>query len=171
MTGREKDYWIFGRYGKKNQAHPRVVSLLQHVYRLDFKILPKLSKIPLILSEYHNKNKDGALHEAVQEMLSKKATVHVRKPTTLGDYSRLFLLPKPLKRWRPLIDLSILNSHLHVPTFKMDTAESVRKLIQQGEWLTSIDLTDAYFHVPIHPQSQKCLRFQTKNGLVEWQYL
>ena len=31
----------------------------------------------------------------------------------------------------------------------------------KGEWVTSIDLTDAYFHVSIHPQSQKYLRFQT----------
>ena len=154
-----QDFW---QVWAKNQAHPRVVSLLQHGYRLDFKILPKLSKIPLILSKYHNKNKDGALHEAVQAMLAKKAITHVRKPSTLGYYSRLFLVPKPMKRWRPVIDLSMLNNHLHVPTFKMETAESIRKSIRQGEWVTSIDLTDAYFHVPIHPQSQKYLRFQTK---------
>ena len=61
-----------------------------------------------------------------------------------------------------MIDLSMLNNHLHVPTFKMETAESIRKSIRQGEWVTSIDLTDAYFHVPIHPQSQKYLRFLTK---------
>ena len=145
--------------GKKSSTSQ---SLLQHGYRLDFKILPKLSKIPLILSKYHNKNKDGALHEAVQAMLAKKAITHVRKPSTLGYYSRLFLVPKPMKRWRPVIDLSMLNNHLHVPTFKMETAESIRKSIRQGEWVTSIDLTDAYFHVPIHPQSQKYLRFQTK---------
>ena len=156
---RLQDFW---QVWAKNHAHPRVVSLLQHGYRLDFKILPKLSKIPLILSKYHNKNKDGALHEAVQAMLAKKAITHVRKPTTLGYYSRLFLVPKPMKRWRPVIDLSMLNNHLHVPTFNMETAESIRKSIRKGEWVTSIDLTDAYFHVPIHPQSQKYLRFQTK---------
>ena len=113
----------------KNQAHPRVVSLLQHGYRLDFKILPKLSKIPLILGKYHNKNKDGTLHEAVQVMLMKKVIAHVRKPTTLGYYSRLFLVPKPLRRWTLVIALSILNSHFHVPTFKMETAKSIRKSI------------------------------------------
>ena len=156
--------------GKKSSTS-RVVSLLQHGYRLYFKILPKLSKIPLILSKYHNKNKDGALHEAVQAMLAKKAITHVRKPSTLGYYSRLFLVPKPMKRWRPVIDLSMLNTHLHVPTFKMETAESIRKSIRQGEWVTSIDLTDAYFHVPIHPQSQKYLRFQTKKGVFQFQAL
>ena len=40
----------------------------------------------------------GTLHEEVQAMLTKKAIAHVRKPTTLGYYSRLFLVPKPLKR-------------------------------------------------------------------------
>ena len=82
--------------------------------------------------------------------------------TTRGYYTKLFLVPKPMKRWRPVIDLSFLNSHLHVRTFKMETAESIRKSIRKGEWVTSIDLTDAYFHVPVHPQSQKYLRFQTK---------
>ena len=46
-----------------------------------------------------------------------------------------------LKRWRPVIDLSILNTHLHVPTFKMETAKSIRKSIRMGEWVTSVDLT------------------------------
>ena len=97
-------------------------------------------------------------------MLTKKVIVHIRKPTTLGYYSRLFLVPKPLKRWRPAIDLNILNSHLHVPTFKMETAKSIRKLIRQWEWVISIDfgLTDAYFHVPIYPQSQKYLEISNQ---------
>ena len=50
----------------------------------------------------------------------------------------------------------------------METAESIRKSIRKGEWVTSIDLTDAYFHVPIHPQSQKYLRFQTKKGVFQF---
>ena len=168
---KESDTKPYRDIARNFEAHPRVASLLQHGYHLDFKILPKLSKIPLFLSEYHNKNKDGALHEAVQAMRTKKEIVHVRKPTTLGYYSRLFLVPKPLKRWRPVIGLSILNSHLHVPTFKMETAESIWKSIRYGEWVTSIDLTDAYFHVPIHHQSQKYLRFQTMKGVFQFHAL
>ena len=101
----------------------------------------------------------------------KKGDSSVKKLTTLGYYSRLFLVPKPMNRWRPVIDLSMLNLHLHVPTFKMETAESIRKSIRKGEWVISIDLTDAYFHVPIHPQSQKYLRFQTKKGVFQFQAL
>ena len=71
--------------------------------------------------------------------------------------------------WYPnQIDISMLNTHLHVPTFKMETAKSIRKSIRKGDWVTLIDLTDSYFHVPIHPQSQKYLRFQTKKGVFQF---
>ena len=120
---------VFCQVWSKYRPQLRLVGLLQHGYHLHFKILPKLSKILLILSVFHNKNKHGALHEAVQGMLAKRAITHVRKPTTLGYYSRLFLVTKPMKRWRPVIDLSVLNNHLHAPIFKMETAESIRKLI------------------------------------------
>ena len=56
----------------KYRPQPKLVGLLQHGYRLDFIILPRLSKIPLILSDFHNKNKHGALREAVQAMLTKR---------------------------------------------------------------------------------------------------
>ena len=41
----------------------------------------------------------------------------------------------------------------------METAENIRDSLQQGEWITSLDITDAYFHIPIHPRSQKYLCF------------
>ena len=42
---RLQDFWqVWAKY----HAYPRVVSLLQHGYRLDFTIVPKLSKTPLI---------------------------------------------------------------------------------------------------------------------------
>ena len=35
----------------------------------------------------------------------------------------------------------------------METAEIIRNSVTKGEWLVSIDLKDAYFHIPIHPDS------------------
>ena len=46
-----------------------------------------------------------------------------------------------------------------VPTFKMEMAEIIRNSLTKGEWLVLIDLKDAYFHVPIHPDSQHLLCF------------
>ena len=73
--------------------------------------------------------------------------------------SHLFLVPKPHQRWRPVIDLSRLNTFLHVEKFKMETPESIRTSLVPGEWVSSIDLLDTYLHISIHPNSRKYLRF------------
>ena len=72
-----------------------------------------------------------------------------------ADY---FLYQNPAM-WLPVIDLSVLNSYMLVPTFKMETAEIIRNSVTKGEWLVLIDLKDVCFHVPIHPDSQHLLPF------------
>ena len=71
----------------------------------------------------------------------------------------LFLIPKPHQRWRPVIDLSRLDTFLLVERFKMETPESIRASLIPGEWVSSIDLSDTYLHIPIHQNSRKYLRF------------
>jgi hypothetical protein len=71
----------------------------------------------------------------------------VNPPLTPGFYSRLFLVPKKNGKMRPVIDLSVLNQHLIVTHFKMETNRSIRDSIHLGMWTTSLDLTDAYFRV------------------------
>ena len=67
--------------------------------------------------------------------------------------------PKPNNKWRPILDLSQLNLYLQPGTFKMETPETIRLSLQKGEWVTSPDFSDAYFHLPISQRSQKYLRF------------
>ena len=119
----------------------------------------KFGQIPLILSENKAQQKDQALATCIQSLLSKNAIERVENVKSLGFYSRLFLVPKPHQRWRPVIDLSRLNTFLHVQKFKMETPESIRTSLIPGEWVSSIDLSDAYLHIPIHPNSRKYLRF------------
>ena len=146
--------------GMGNQkAHPRVVPILKEGYCLNFRNQPPLTNYPVIRSKYLNREKQEFLIKSVYQMIDKRAITPVQKVTSLGFYSRLFLVPKPGKKWRPVIDLSVVNKYLHIPTFKMDTAENIQDSLQQGEWVTSLDLTDAYFHLPIHPRFQKYLRF------------
>ena len=70
--------------------------------------------------------------------------------------------------WRPIIDLSSLNAFVHCPSFTMETPRSILRALQQGQWLTSLDLKDAYFHIGIHPADRRYLRF-CHNG-TSWQF-
>ena len=72
-----------------------------------------------------------------------------------GFYSRYFLIKKKDGRFRPILDLRGLNRFLMVLPFHMLTASETLRLVTRGEWFTTVDLRDAYFHVPIAPRHQQ----------------
>ena len=92
---------------------------------------------------------------------------HVRGE--VGFFSRVFLVPKKSGGFRLVIDLSALNEWLAPVTFTMHTLKVVKETVQEGMWATSLDLSDAYHHIPIHPQYQKYLCFQV--GDLKFRYL
>ena len=53
----------------------------------------------------------------------------------------------------------------------METPETIRTSLQQGEWVTSIDVKDAYFHIPIQEQSRKYLRFHVQGQTYQFKAL
>ena len=95
----------------------------------------------------------------LHQLINKNALELVRIQKSLGFFSRLFFVPKTNNWWRPILDLSNLNQFLKAEKFKMETSETIRTSLQQGEWVTSIDFKDTYFHIPIQEQSRKYLKF------------
>ena len=141
-----------------------MLNIITNGYVLTFLSKPSLVRFPLIQSEYKARQKDQALATCIQSLLSKNAIERVENVKSLGFYSRRFLVPKPHQRWRPVIDLSRLNTFPHVENFKMETPES----IIPGEWVSSIDLSDAYLHIPVHPNSRKYLRLCHRSQLFQF---
>ena len=158
----------FRRDWQTNKCSPNVLNFITNGYILPFLSKPNLVRFPLILSEYKAHQKDQALATCIQSLLSKNAIERVENVKSLGFYSRLFLVTKPHQRWRPVIDLSRLNTFLHLEKFKMETPESIRTSLIPGEWVSSIGLSDAYLHIPIHPNSRKYLRFCYKSHVFQF---
>ena len=152
-------------------ATPRVVQMLRDGYVLPFKTRPRLTRSPIIVSGYVYGPRNQFLLEALHALMEKNAVEKVKSSNSLAFYNRLFLVPKPNQKWRPILDLSTLNKFLKVGTFKMETAETIRTSLSQGEWVTSIDFRDAYFHIPIHPQSRKYLRFHIQGNSYQFKAL
>ena len=78
---------------------------------------------------------------------------------TVGFYSRIFLVHKKDGGFRPVFDLKALNAFVVKEKFKLTTPQVVTNALHKGDWAVSIDLKDAYFHVPIHVRSRRLLRF------------
>ena len=145
-------------------SNPRVVSILKEGYSLPFKVRPPpLSRSPVIVSHNADPVKSKNLKDSLQALIQKQAVEKVLVTSSLAFYNQLFLVPKPNNRWRPILDLSQLNLYLASASFKMVTPETIRLSLQQGEWVTSLDFSDAYFHIPINPRSRKFLRFHLNN--------
>ena len=141
----------FRRDWLTNKCSDNVLNIITNGYVLPFISKPNLVRAPLIQSGYKALQKELALTSCIQSLLSKNAIERVEIVKSLGFYSPWFLIPKPHQRWRPVIDLSRLNTFLLVERFKMETPESIRASLIPGEWVSSIDLSDAYLHIPIHP--------------------
>ncbi|XP_072006291.1 uncharacterized protein [Engystomops pustulosus] len=76
-----------------------------------------------------------------------------------GFYSPLFLVKKPNGSNRLIINLKSLNNFITYRRFHMESVRSATQLIYTDHYMCTIDLRDAYYHIPIHHSSQKFLRF------------
>ena len=104
-------------------------------------------------------------------MLEKEAITEVLPPFSPGFYGRIFVVPKTTGGWRPVLDLSALNRFVRQIKFRMETPYSVRDSIRPGDWATSLDLKDAYFHVLVHPRFRKWLRFTWAGRVFQFRVL
>ena len=86
-------------------------------------------------------------------------------------FSRIFFDLNKNGRVRPILDLSALNKMLRIPSFRMETIEKIVKNVCGSLWGSSIDLEDAYLHVPIAWEFHRYFAFVLGNRTFVFQYL
>ena len=102
----------------------------------------------------------AALSSEIAELRAKGAlSVVPRDRIAEGCYSTYFLVPKKTGGVRPILDLRRLNRSVATLKFHMLTVRQMLEAYLPGDFCTSIDLKDAYFHVSIAKRDRKFLRF------------
>lgn len=136
-----------------------VLATLTRGYRIQFRRRPPVHgrvKMTIIRDPV----KAQTLENEIGTLLAKGAIVPVDPLLDPGGfYSRYFLVPKKTGDLRPVLDLRGLNVFLKVIPFKMLRIPHVLQAINPGDWFISIDLKDAYFHVPVARPHWRFLRF------------
>ena len=156
------------RYWAARASDPWVLSTLTHGYNLQFRRRPPTSG-RVKMTTIGDPAKAIILGQELSALLAKGAIEPVDPLLQArGFYSKYFLVPKKTGGFRPVLDLRGLNRFLKIMPFHMLTTADVLQSVTHGEWFTSVDLQDAYFHVPIAPQHRQFLRFAYQGR--RWQF-
>ena len=123
------------------------------------------------LAESSNLGQMSLLEQHFQEMLRRETLELVTNPESPGFYRRVFLVPTKSGGLRPVLDLSLLNHYLKPIRFRMEVTASFCASLRPGMWTFSIDLSDAYFHIPIHPSSRRFLRVEFRGKVSQFRAL
>ena len=109
-----------------------------------------------------------ALDQEVSALLTKGS---IELATSPGFSSRLFCITKATGGLRPVLNLRPLNAYIAPRHFKMETLGAVTSAIEINDYLTSLDLQDAFHHVLIHPDSRKYLQFRWRGKIYQFKVL
>eukprot|EP00736_Rhodelphis_marinus_P008539 Rmarinus@m.5301 len=93
------------------------------------------------------------------EYLQKGAIEPVPDGDKGGFYSLFFPVQKKGGKWRGCLDLRRLNQRIKCRKFKMESMNDALQLLERGDYMTSVDVSDAFLHVPVHMDFRKYLRF------------
>ena len=141
-------------------SHPMVLRVIRHGHEIPFKAMGPppfngvLNSIPTDPAETQ------ILRRELEEMVAKGAVTRV--PDYLaheGYYSRYFLVPKRDGGSRPILNLKPFNEFVRKYRFRLIGTKSLLSMVRRGDFFTSIDLKDAFFHCPVATRHRKYLRF------------
>ncbi|XP_069821040.1 uncharacterized protein [Dendropsophus ebraccatus] len=106
-----------------------------------------------------NKSRNTVIHHLLDQFIQKGALEEVPvAERSQGVYSPIFTVPKSSGDWRFVIDLTFLNKIFLKKRFKMESIQTAVLAIQRNDYLATIDLQDAYLHVPILKSHRRFLR-------------
>ena len=100
----------------------------------------------------------SAIQMQIADLISKNAVVQIDDSANLC-LSPVFVIPKSTGDLRMILNLKQINLFIPVQHFRMETLNVILPQLSPQDWAVTIDLKDAYLHVPIHPDSRRLLGF------------
>ena len=165
VGGRLAHYW---KNWQTIGADYYVVEVLRKGMRIQFQEPPPLTNSPVDIRLPSLSARREGLLDLVEDLLLKRVIEKVMDTNSMGFYNHFFVVPKSSGKWRPILDLKNLNLYVLKESFKMESAELIRGQLKSGDWVTSLDLAEAYHHIPVHRASRKYLRFSIEGTVYQY---
>lgn len=134
-------------------------------YKIPFRGIVRQIKPPK--EQQFSKAEETKISQLIAELLTKGAIKQCH-PVEDQFVSSIFTVPKSDGSSRLIFNLKDLNKFLDPVHFKMEDGRTVAKLLFKDCYMATIDIKDAYHHVPIDKEFRKFLRFRFKNKWYEY---
>lgn len=104
------------------------------------------------------------INQCVQEMLDSRCVKRIQAQDARWIHP-IHVVPKPGGKVRFILDCSKMNDLISDRKFKQENLRNVELLTTHKDYATSIDLTSAFFHIPVHPSFSPFLCFRTSEAV------
>ncbi|KAJ2942855.1 hypothetical protein O0L34_g15045 [Tuta absoluta] len=88
-------------------------------------------------------------------------------PITPSFISPLFLITKSNGKNRVIFNLKALNQYMNTKHFHLFHHRQMSNFLQPGDWMTKLDISQAYYHIPIRRQHRRFLRISYNGRLLQ----
>ena len=132
-------------------------------YKIETDYNPKQFKVP---RQYQfPKPEEDAITVEIERFLTKNIIEEIPNITEKGEFiSNIFFRLKCNGDTRIILNLKLFNERfVNKHHFKMETLNTAITLMRPNCWFASVDLADAYYSIPVHPDDRKLLRFCFKD--------
>lgn len=149
---------------RKITRDPVILDFTQGV-RVDFEGWP--AQRDVLMEFRHSEKSRKLISEEVKAQNGRGVLEEIRDSD--GQFiSNIFIRPKPNGKVRLILDLSDLKVDLEYQHFKMENLQTAIDLCVPGCFLGSLDLSDAYYSVPIQEEDRRYLRFRWEGVLYQY---
>jgi hypothetical protein len=134
-----------------------ITNIVSHGYFPEWQNTPPLEVIPVSHRGYRHMDLP-IFNQEVKKLLDSGA-IRELDPRIFCFTSNVFIVPKETGDLRPVIDLRKLNRYMSYNHFKMENIDLVKSIIRRGDYMISIDLNQAFYHVPLVESQQPYFAF------------
>ena len=152
---------------KKLSGDPWLINSIQGV-RIPFEEVPRQTREP---RPFKLSVEESDFVSVELGRLQDLGIIERTEPSPHQVVSNIFLRPKKDGKFRLILDLTWLNTHVKYEHFKMHSLQTARDLMRKDCWLGSVDLKDAYYSVPVFQGHRKFLRFRWAGQLFQFKVL